>query len=149
MDQNAYLRSLNHDTQSAGTQPALAPSTTTFVNTNQQQPTQGNLGLAPSNQPYTLLPSPSSSSSTNAPPSCDTVQPANDGQHTMNVNDAMQSQMQMPSTAAPNDTYPHQITGLGGPTATAPFLQDFSLVAEAAKRAQMSVVMRDLESVTL
>ncbi|OJJ36488.1 hypothetical protein ASPWEDRAFT_94256, partial [Aspergillus wentii DTO 134E9] len=71
--------------------------------------------------------------------------PANDGQHTMNVNDAMQSQMQMPSTAAPNDTYPHQITGLGGPTATAPFLQDFSLVAEAAKRAQMSVVMRDLE----
>ncbi|KAI9040708.1 uncharacterized protein KD926_007789 [Aspergillus affinis] len=36
-----------------------------------------------------------------------------------------------------------------GPTATAPFLRDFSLVAEAAKRAQMSVVMRDLESVTL
>ncbi|PLB53410.1 hypothetical protein P170DRAFT_424150 [Aspergillus steynii IBT 23096] len=46
-------------------------------------------------------------------------------------------------------TYPHQIEGAGGPTATAPFLRDFSLVAEAAKRAQMSVVMRDLESVTL
>jgi hypothetical protein len=45
--------------------------------------------------------------------------------------------------------YPHQVNGLGGPTATAPFLQDFSLVAEAAKRAQMSIVMRDLESVTL
>lgn len=45
--------------------------------------------------------------------------------------------------------YPHQVTALGGPTATAPFLQDFSLVAEAAKRAQMSIVMRDLESVTL
>jgi hypothetical protein len=45
--------------------------------------------------------------------------------------------------------YPPQVTGLGGPTATAPFLQDFSLVAEAAKRAQMSIVMRDLESVTL
>ncbi|KAJ5626283.1 hypothetical protein N7510_002592 [Penicillium lagena] len=45
--------------------------------------------------------------------------------------------------------YPHPINGLGGPTATAPFLQDFSLVAEAAKRAQMSIVMRDLESVTL
>ncbi|KAH8424317.1 uncharacterized protein LDX57_002068 [Aspergillus melleus] len=45
--------------------------------------------------------------------------------------------------------YPHQIEGAGGPTATAPFLRDFSLVAEAAKRAQMSVVMRDLESVTL
>ncbi|PKX88774.1 uncharacterized protein P174DRAFT_446281 [Aspergillus novofumigatus IBT 16806] len=38
---------------------------------------------------------------------------------------------------------------LGGPLATAPFLRDFSLVAEAAKRAQMSVVLRDLESVTL
>ncbi|PWY74833.1 hypothetical protein BO83DRAFT_388150 [Aspergillus eucalypticola CBS 122712] len=47
------------------------------------------------------------------------------------------------------DTYPHQVTGSGGPTATAPFLRDFSLVAEAAKRAQMSVMVRDLESVTL
>jgi hypothetical protein len=45
--------------------------------------------------------------------------------------------------------YPHPINGVGGPTATTPFLQDFSLVAEAAKRAQMSIVMRDLESVTL
>ncbi|EPS27117.1 hypothetical protein PDE_02058 [Penicillium oxalicum 114-2] len=45
--------------------------------------------------------------------------------------------------------YPHQVSGSGGPTATAPFLQDFSLVAEAAKRAQLSIVMRDLESVTL
>lgn len=45
--------------------------------------------------------------------------------------------------------YPHQVNGLGGATATAPYLQDFSLVAEAAKRAQMSIVMRDLESVTL
>ncbi|KAJ5299965.1 hypothetical protein N7476_011522 [Penicillium atrosanguineum] len=45
--------------------------------------------------------------------------------------------------------YSHQVEGLGGPTATAPFLQDFSLVAEAAKRAQMGIVMRDLESVTL
>ncbi|CEJ57447.1 Putative Podospora anserina S mat genomic DNA chromosome 2, supercontig 2 [Penicillium brasilianum] len=44
--------------------------------------------------------------------------------------------------------YPHQVNGLGGAT-TAPFLQDFTLVAEAAKRAQMSIVMRDLESVTL
>ncbi|RAK72813.1 uncharacterized protein BO72DRAFT_388609 [Aspergillus fijiensis CBS 313.89] len=47
------------------------------------------------------------------------------------------------------DNYPHQITGSGGPTATAPFLRDFSLVAEAAKRAQMSVMVRDLEGVTL
>jgi hypothetical protein len=58
----------------------------------------------------------------------------------------------LPSNAAPApaaDAYPHRIEGLGGPTATAPFLQDFNLVAEAAKRAQMGIVMRDLESVTL
>ncbi|KKK20838.1 hypothetical protein P175DRAFT_0500423 [Aspergillus ochraceoroseus IBT 24754] len=47
------------------------------------------------------------------------------------------------------ENYPHQVNGAGGPTATAPFLRDFSLVAEAAKRAQMAVVMRDLEGVTL
>lgn len=45
--------------------------------------------------------------------------------------------------------YPHQITGDGGPTATAPFLRDFSLVAEAAKRAQVAIVTRDLEGVSL
>jgi hypothetical protein len=54
-----------------------------------------------------------------------------------------------PAPAPKSDAYPHQINGLGGPTATAPFLQDFNLVAEAAKRAQMGIVMRDLESVTL
>ncbi|KAL6238262.1 hypothetical protein BDW75DRAFT_237565 [Aspergillus navahoensis] len=45
--------------------------------------------------------------------------------------------------------YPHQIHGNGGPTATAPFLRDFSLVAEAAKRAQIAIVTRDLEGVSL
>ena len=53
------------------------------------------------------------------------------------------------TAAAAQPEYPHQIHGDGGPTATAPFLQDFSLVAEAAKRAQMAVVMRDLEGVSL
>ncbi|PWY87502.1 hypothetical protein BO70DRAFT_195687 [Aspergillus heteromorphus CBS 117.55] len=53
------------------------------------------------------------------------------------------------TAAPPADAYPHQITGEGGPTATAPFLRDFSLVAEAAKRAQMSVMVRDLEGVSL
>jgi hypothetical protein len=53
------------------------------------------------------------------------------------------------ATAPAPEAYPHQIEGLGGPTATAPFLQDFNLVAEAAKRAQIGIVMRDLESVTL
>ena len=33
--------------------------------------------------------------------------------------------------------------------ATAPFLKDFNLVAEAARRAQMAVMMRELESVKL
>lgn len=51
--------------------------------------------------------------------------------------------------AAAAAEYPHQIHGVGGPTATAPFLQDFSLVAEAAKRAQMAVVMRDMEGISL
>ncbi|PGH23083.1 hypothetical protein AJ80_02857 [Polytolypa hystricis UAMH7299] len=45
--------------------------------------------------------------------------------------------------AAQETAYP------GGPTATAPFLQNFCLVAEAAKRAQMAVVVRDLEGVSL
>jgi hypothetical protein len=35
------------------------------------------------------------------------------------------------------------------PAATTSFLKDFNLVAEAAKRAQMAVVMRDLEGISL
>lgn len=50
---------------------------------------------------------------------------------------------------ASEDYYPHKIHGLGGPAATKPFLQDFSLVAEAAKRAEMSVIMRDMEGISL
>lgn len=38
---------------------------------------------------------------------------------------------------------------LGGPAATAPFLQDFTLVAEAVKRVQMDAVMTEMESITL
>ncbi|KAL1873780.1 hypothetical protein Plec18167_006298 [Paecilomyces lecythidis] len=44
---------------------------------------------------------------------------------------------------------PAQTSELAGASATAPFLRDFTLVAEAAKRAQMAVVMRDLEGITL
>ncbi|CAI7575076.1 unnamed protein product [Penicillium pancosmium] len=55
-----------------------------------------------------------------------------------------------PPATQPADVFPQEGgNGLGGPTATAPFLQDFSLVAEAAKRAQMSIVMRDLESCSM
>lgn len=45
-----------------------------------------------------------------------------------------------------SNTASHPTTG---PTATAPFLKDFNLVAEAAKRAEMAVVMRDLEGIGL
>lgn len=34
-------------------------------------------------------------------------------------------------------------------SSTDPFLRDFTLVAEAAKRAQMAVMIRDLESIGL
>jgi len=37
----------------------------------------------------------------------------------------------------------------GDANATSPFLRDFNLVAEAAKRAQMAVLMRDMEAVGL
>lgn len=43
---------------------------------------------------------------------------------------------------------PGQMT-LGGPAATAPFLQDFTLVAEAVKRVQMDAVMTEMEAITL
>ncbi|KAL4900817.1 hypothetical protein BDW74DRAFT_182402 [Aspergillus multicolor] len=55
---------------------------------------------------------------------------------------------QAPSQTHPTH-YPHQISSTGGPTATAPFLRDFSLVAEAAKRAQVAIVTRDLEGISL
>lgn len=77
-------------------------------------------------------------------PACSSGLPV--ASHDMNQS-IPRSEVPLANQAAAN--YPHQVSGLGGPTATAPFLQDFSLVAEAAKRAQMSIVMRDLESVTL
>jgi len=39
--------------------------------------------------------------------------------------------------------------GAGNATETAPFLKDFSLLAEAAKRAQMACLMRDMGEVEL
>lgn len=47
------------------------------------------------------------------------------------------------------EQYQQQQRGLGGPAATAPFLQDFTLVAEAVKRVQMDAVMTEMESITL
>ena len=60
-----------------------------------------------------------------------------------------------PASQQPSGTDTQQSGGVqqtfqsSGPTATAPFLEDFNLVAEAAKRAQIAVVMRDLESISL
>jgi hypothetical protein len=56
---------------------------------------------------------------------------------------------QGPSLVPVSSAPPQDRKEPGGPTATAPFLRDFNLVAEAAKRAQMSIVMRDLESISL
>ncbi|MCJ1254946.1 hypothetical protein MMC24_002762 [Lignoscripta atroalba] len=39
--------------------------------------------------------------------------------------------------------------GVNDPTASTPFLRDFNLVAEAAKRAQVAVLMRDMGDVSL
>ncbi|KAI9795993.1 MAG: hypothetical protein M1833_006569 [Piccolia ochrophora] len=43
----------------------------------------------------------------------------------------------------------HQRGGENDPSATSPFLRDLNLVAEAAKRAQMAVLMRDMEGVAI
>ncbi|ODM14809.1 hypothetical protein SI65_09803 [Aspergillus cristatus] len=73
--------------------------------------------------------------------------PANSS--TLGANPSQQPQSQSQTqTQQPEDESTEQ-TQKGGPTATAPFLRDFSLVAEAARRAQMAVVMRDLEGISL
>jgi hypothetical protein len=63
------------------------------------------------------------------------------------------SQPQAQPTFSSQQTHPYghqpQQGVTNNPTATTTFLKDFNLVAEAAKRAQMAVVMRDLESVSL
>ncbi|KAK4169199.1 hypothetical protein QBC43DRAFT_284450 [Cladorrhinum sp. PSN259] len=43
----------------------------------------------------------------------------------------------------------HNKSSSASATSTDAFLQDFTLVAEAAKRAQMAVMMRDFESIGL
>ncbi|GAQ04075.1 hypothetical protein ALT_1396 [Aspergillus lentulus] len=103
------------------------------------------LGYTPSAmaaQPQTILPS-----STNQMQFGASEQQQAQQKHSQTSSSTETANTAPPPPAA--DIYPHQVTGSGGPLATAPFLRDFSLVAEAAKRAQMSVVLRDLESVTL
>jgi len=70
------------------------------------------------------------------------------------VNQPPQYFNQAPS-AAPQQQQPAGQTQATQPPAqrlsgdAAPFLRDFNLVAEAAKRAQMAVLMRDMEAVGL
>lgn len=68
-----------------------------------------------------------------------------------------EGQTQAPAQSNMNNMLPTQYQqgqgqgqiNLGGPAATAPFLQDFTLVAEAVKRVQMDAVMTEMESITL
>jgi len=55
----------------------------------------------------------------------------------------MSTTQQSPTTKilSPQPTQPK-------PTSTDSFLKDFTLVAEAAKRAQMAVLMRDMEGIS-
>lgn len=153
------LRSFNQTpAQNTSAQPSFASSTSassdrlnaagSFDAMSSSQPQiQKQSAMEPDNQAATLLPSPAG----NEPrPFWSQTQPQSCG---MQAAASEQEQQQGPNSApfaqAVVDYYPHRNNEKGGPMATAPFLRDFSLVAEAAKRAQMAVVMRDLESVTL
>lgn len=62
--------------------------------------------------------------------------------HTLSQNQRQPSQNEM----VPPRYNPNASSGMG---TTAPFLANFSLVAEAAKRAQLAVMTRDLEGISL
>lgn len=161
------LRSFNQTpAQNTSAQPSFAPSTSagsdqltaagsSFVMSSQSQ-TQTQAGLAPNNQAATLLPSPAGNEPRPFWGQAQSQMASSQnicGMQEQVASEQEQQQQQGPNSApisqAVADYYPHPNNEKGGPTATAPFLRDFSLVAEAAKRAQMAVVMRDLESVTL
>ncbi|KAJ6114482.1 hypothetical protein N7486_000260 [Penicillium sp. IBT 16267x] len=135
---------------------SFAPSTD-LATTVSQQPNSFSMASKPAPQPFTA---PLQSTSVGAAPTISQGQPFAQALNASSASglpvapqvinsDAISGSETMPAAQPTTDIYPHQINGLGGPTATAPFLQDFNLVAEAAKRAQMGIVMRDLESVTL
>ncbi|BCR84628.1 uncharacterized protein ACHE_20086S [Aspergillus chevalieri] len=97
------------------------------------------------------VPLPAQSQNTSLNSTATANMPANSSTLGANPSQQPQSQSQKQTqiqTQQPEDESTEQ-TQKGGPTATAPFLRDFSLVAEAAKRAQMAVVMRDLEGISL
>ncbi|KAJ5623428.1 hypothetical protein N7490_012033 [Penicillium lividum] len=148
--------------------PAQAPASTLFAPTMQSLAPSANLtsAVSPPN-PLNMSSKPASQaftaplqSTSGAAPAISQSQPLAQAMNISSASgfpvasqatnsDAIPRSEIMPAAQSAADLYPHQVDGLGGPTATAPFLQDFNLVAEAVKRAQMGIVMRDLESVTL
>lgn len=50
------------------------------------------------------------------------------------------------ATFPPPRPHPSSTHHLSDPDGTTPYLRDFTLLAEAAKRAQMAVLMRDMEA---
>lgn len=103
----------------------------TPMTTSQFQPNGAHTSQATANEPRPLW-------AQNQPPMADS----------QNVSEMKSSQDQdeYETTAA---LYPHTENKLGGPAATAPFLRDFTLVAEAVKRVQMELVMNEMESIRL
>jgi hypothetical protein len=59
-----------------------------------------------------------------------------------------QTQQYQPAQPTQQSQIPQQ-SQMQSADGTSPFLRDFNLVAEAAKRAQMAVLMRDMEAVGL
>jgi len=83
-----------------------------------------------------------------APLSSPSLNGPTQGQHTYFNSQSTSAQSSAPTSVPtqqqqPQPPQPQQDTT----DATSPFLRDFNLVAEAAKRAQMAVLMRDLEAV--
>ncbi|KKZ61180.1 hypothetical protein EMCG_04229 [[Emmonsia] crescens] len=61
--------------------------------------------------------------------------------------DTTSQQQEVPKSHQPASQHTSHHNGRG--QGTAAFLKDFNLVAEAAKRAQMAVIARDLEGISL
>lgn len=158
------LRSLNQSTPETSRQASftLSASTSTSASSGllsrensssaMAAQAQNSTAVIPDNRMSALLPSPAANETRSSwiqPGSQSLPQMPPSSNSTQDQPQASAASTQAAAAAAVAADYPHQINGMGGPTATAPFLRDLNLVAEAAKRAQMAVVMRDLEGVTL
>ncbi|OJJ80036.1 uncharacterized protein ASPGLDRAFT_29320 [Aspergillus glaucus CBS 516.65] len=125
---------ISHPRSSSFTNAAFQPDSTFRAQVQGLVPAQSQNTSLNSTATVTVTANMPTNPSVGANPSQSQIQPQ------------LQSQSQTHTQIQPED---ESETQKGGPTATAPFLQDFSLVAEAAKRAQMAVVMRDLEGISL